>query len=318
MAAKCNVACKVDYEYTPSGAFTSGSNAIFKYRVKNPSDPSAPYTEFTKSPPPLSGDEVNIEGIQSDDEYELMLTLNINGATAQKSLDFKVDRCCKEPSISKVYLEQNNQIVMDYSVGLANFYAIQYQIATDSSFNHIIHVRVVMQEEYTATEYIEMNGGTIPDNTKLFIRARNYCSSSEISSWSNVVAFTSGQWVSLYPFDAYCVSGKYNGRDPRYIDETGICQSAKSPFQRKVYLTTPNPQAGTYLYSGYNTPARPAVKGDLSDFDDQNGGVGSGFNESGILWIRFEKEGLDSALIYNVDPDKGQILNVSLRFKCES
>ncbi|ANF52032.1 hypothetical protein A0O34_16590 [Chryseobacterium glaciei] len=315
-AAKCNVLLKLEYDYTPSVPITS-STAVYKYRIKNS---MSPYTELAKNPAPMSEEEVSLPDIQSAGEYELKVELAVNGATDEETFFFQVDKCdvsfCKDPSIEKVYLGVNDQIIMDYTVDETDLNAVEYQIATDSQFHNIIHFRVLLKSDYKPTEYIEMNDGTIINETKLFIRARKHCSPSGVSVWSNVVEFTSGKWGNLpvlYPFDfAYCVSGKFEGKDPRDIGEGSICQSSNNPFARKVYLTTPVPEIGSFIYNRYVTPARPAVKGDLLDFD----GVNSGFNEYGLRWIRFEKDGINPTVIYDVEPTTGEIVNISLRYNC--
>lgn len=319
-AAKCNVLLKLEYDYTPSVPITS-STAVYKYRIKNS---MGPYTELAKNPAPMSEEEVSLPDIQSAGEYELKVELAVNGATDEETFFFQVDKCdvsfCKDPSIEKVYLGVNDQIIMDYTVDETDLDAVEYQIATDSQFHNIIHFRVLLKSDFNPTEYIEMNDGTITNETKLFIRARKHCSPSGVSAWSDVVEFTSGKWGSLpvlYPFDfAYCVSGKFEDKDPRDIGEGSICQSSNNPFARKVYLTTSVPGVGSFIYNRYVTPARPAVKGDLLDFDDLNGGVNSDFNEYGIRWIRFEEDGINPTVIYDVEPSTGEIVGISLRYNC--
>lgn len=311
-------ACKVSFKikYTSSQPITQ---ATAYYKIKS----SSSFTKYD-IPSPIPVSEVTLielPEINVEDEYDLMVELGVNGVTARQTSSFKIGKCnpisCAAPSINKVYLGANDQIILDYTVDTTNFYAVQYQIATDSDFNNIVQLKVIMASDYNPTQYIEMNDGTIEDNTQLYIRVRKYCSSSEVSNWSDIEGFTSGIWINqkvLYPFDAYCVSDKFKEFDPTDIREfkASICITDNNPLMKKVKLTTSIPQQGSFIYTNGLNPERPAKPGGLASFDNVQGGVSTGFNQSGIRWIRFEN---NPALIYNVDPSTGEITGVS-GYKC--
>lgn len=293
-AANCKVVCKVDYDYTSSEPITS-STAHYKIR-----DSSGSYIEYTKNPAPSNGNEVALEGIQSADQYELTLTLTVNGTTDQEIVNFQVDKCdltsCKPPSIHNIYLGVDDQIIMDYTVDSNSFYAVEYQLAKDDQFTDIVHFRVVMENNYNPTEYIEMNDGTIEQGTVYHVRARKHCSTSEVSGWSNLVKFTSGKWNSQIPVEAYLLPGNYD-RDPI------ICQTEDN-WKGKVVLNTPAPQVGTLIYLSDGVTS--AIPGNLTEFDS-NPPVG--FNSQGIRWIRFPV--FDGSIVYDVNPQIGKIEGIS-------
>lgn len=310
-------ACKVSFKikYTSSQPITQ---ATAYYKIKNTSS----FTEYDLPTLPVSEVTlVELPEILTQGEYDLMVELDVNGVTATQTSSFQIGKCnlssCAAPSIKNVYLGENDQIVMDYSLDTTNFYAVQYQIATDIDFNDIVQLKVIMAGDYNPTQYIEMNDGTITDNTQLYIRVRKYCSSSDVSDWSDVEGFTSGTWINqkvLYPFDAYCVSDKFKASNPTDIAEfkASICNKDRNPLMKKVKLTTSIPQEGSFIYTNGFTPEKPAKPGSLASFDDPQGGVSTGFDQTGIRWIRFEN---NPALIYNVNPATGQITGVS-GYKC--
>ncbi|WP_449386997.1 hypothetical protein [Chryseobacterium lineare] len=311
-------ACKISFKikYTSSLPITK---ATAFYRIKN----SPTFTEYViPSPIPVSDVTlVELPEILTSGEYDLMVELGVNGVTATQTSSFQIGKCnplaCNAPSIKNVYLGENDQIIMDYSLDTTNLYAVQYQIATDSDFKNIVQLKVIMASDYNSIQYIEMNDGTIKNNTQLYIRVRKYCSLSDISDWSNIKMFVSGTWVvqkNLYPFDAYCVSDTFNGVDPTDIREfkASICIKDGNPLMKKVNLTTSIPQEGSFIYTNGLTPEKPAIPGSLASFDDAQGGVSTGFNQTGIRWIRFEN---NPALIYDVNPKTGQIAGVS-GYKC--
>jgi len=315
MAAACKISFKI--KYTSSMPITK---ATAFYKLK-----SAPtFTEYNiPSPLPVSDVTlVQLPEIDEPGEYDLMVELAVNGVIARGAASFRIGKCnpldCKAPLISNVFLGENDQIIMNYSVDTENLYAIQYQISTDSSFSNIVQLKVIMGSDYDPVQNIEMNDGTIPNNTSLYIRARKHCSESEVSEWSNVKGFRSGTWVAekvLYPFvDAYCVSGAFEGVDPTDISEfkASICFINDNPLMKKVSLTTPVPQIGSYIYTLGSTPEKPAIPTNLADFDVP-GGVSMGFARSGIRWIRFHSA--DPSVIYDVNPATGQITGRSA-YRC--
>lgn len=160
-----------------------------------------------------------------------------------------------------------------------------------------------------------MDGGNIPDNTQLFIRARKHCSSpSGVSVWSNVFRFQSKVWAAKkapYTFtDVFCVSGKYaNPIDDGSLGAS-ICWS-EGPLHKTVNLTTPVPQVGTGIYLSNGSTA--AVPGNLASFE--TGGASTGFNSLGIRWIRFA--GYNQNAIYDVNPSTGIIRGISASFGCK-
>lgn len=306
-AAKCKVLCKVDYDYTPSVPITS-STAIFKYRVKDPFNPSAPYTEYTQTPAPLDGVEVSIPNVFSAEEYELIVELTVNGATDKKEVSFNLEKCdttsaCKKPLIDEVYLGANDQIIMKYIVDNNDLYAVEYQIATDNQFNDIVHFRVLMGADYNPIEYIEMNDGTILNDTNYHIRVRKHCSSSDVSAWSDIMRFKSGKWNVRKLLDAFWLA---NGDDL----SPDICDAAdKYAWKTKVTLSADNP-TGSVIYL---TNGMPATIDNIKDLA-QNTSIPVKFQENGIRWIRFSN--VTPTLIYNVDTTTAKIGDPVDNLKC--
>lgn len=302
--ANCNVLLKLEYDYKPSVPITS-STAVYKYRIKNS---QSSYTELTKNPAPISEEEVSLPNIQSAGEYELKVELNVNGATDEKIFFFQVDNCnltsCKDPSIEKVYFGVNDQIIMDYTVDNNDFDAVEYQIATDSQFHDIIHFRVVLKSDYNPTEYIEMNDGTIPNETKLFIRARKHCSSSGVSAWSDVFEFTSGKWGSQKDLDANCLAN-FDDLD------RDICFATRGyAWKTKVTLNTSIPNIGSLIYL---TNGKLAIPENIKNLDQS---VDIRFKNYGIRWIRFSS--VTPNVVYVVDPEKAEILGTMDGFDCSA
>lgn len=307
--ATCNISFSINYTST-----TPVTGATASYRIKGSADP---YTVHPVIPVPSSGSLVTLPEIQKSGEYELVIELTASGVVTKKTSSFKIGNCsdsvCKEPTINKVEVRENGQIVMDYTVDTANLATPEYQIATDIGFKNIIHFKVDF--DYSPQEYVYMDGGNIPDNTPLYIRARSHCESpSGVSGWSNVVRFSSKVWAvkkAPYTFDdVFCVSGKY--RDP--IDEVNLGASicwSEGPLHKTVNLTTLVPQVGTGIY--LSNGITPAIPGNLAGFE--TGGASVGFNDQGIRWIRFS--GYNEYTIYDVDPSTGIIKGIATSYSCK-
>ncbi|MGE6397607.1 hypothetical protein [Chryseobacterium scophthalmum] len=315
---KCNVSFQIRYT---SSIPATGASAVLRYRIKNSTGSYAQYN-ITSVP---NGGSIEIPNFQASDDYEYILDLTANGVTARKTDFFYVGKCippyCEIPDIKRVYLGEEDRIIMEYPVDETGLYAIEYQIATDDIFTKIVHVRVIMGSDYTPIEYIEMNDGTITNETTYFIRARRHCSPSVVSAWSNVVSFRSGKWAAVkapYTFeDAYCVSGLFE--DPLNVGEfkTSICWLERNPFMKTINLTTPKPevmQSYIYLSDGI-TPATPENLS-VFDTDEATGGPNIGFRERGIRWIRFGSQ--NPAQIYEVETSTGLITKISSLFNCYS
>ena len=299
-AANCKVVCKIDYDYTSSEPITSSSA---HYKIQGLSGSSI---EYTKNPAPSNGNEVTLEGIQSADQYELTLTLTVNGTTDQETVNFQVDKCnltsCKTPSIGNVYLGTDDQIIMDYTVDSNNFYAAEYQIAKDDKFTDIVHFRVIMGYNYNPTEYIEMNDGTIEQGTVYHVRARKHCSTSEVSGWSNVFKFTSGKWSSQKVLDVNCLA------DHDDFDND-ICFGLRDyVWNTKMILKTSVPSIGSLIYL---TNGKVATIDNLKILDQ---GVPEKFKNNGIRWIRFSS--VTPNKVYVVRPETGEILEAVKDFDC--
>ncbi len=299
-AAKCNVSCKVDYEYTPSVPITS-STALYMITGS-----SGSYTEYSKSPAPLDGEEVFIPNIQSAGEYELKVKLTVNGVTDERKATFQLDNCdvsfCEKPSIEKVYLGEGDQIIMDYIVDGKDFNAVEYQIARNDKFTDIVHFRVIMGSDYKPNEYIEMNDGTITDDTIYYIRARKHCLPTGVSAWSNVVEFRSGKWGTRKTLDAYCLAyGDDLDRD--------ICIGIRDyAWKTKVTLSTSEPKVGSLIYLSNGMSATPENIRNLTET------VPNRFRDNGLGWIRFLSFTPD--LVYIVEPKQGKILDIVSGFGC--
>lgn len=291
-AAKCKVVCNVDYDYTSMESITS-SNAHYKIK-----DSSGSYIEYTKNPAPSNGTEVALEGIQSADQYELTLTLTVNGTTDQKIVNFQVNNCnlasCKPPSIESIYLGANDQIMMKYTVDSNSFYAVEYQISKNDKFTNVVHFRVVMESNYNPTEYIEMNDGTLELNTVYHVRARKHCSKSEVSGWSNIVKFTSGKWNNQKVLDVNCLAA--------FDDfDKDICFGVNDyVWKTKVTLNASVPNIGSLIYL---TNGKIATIENLKSFDQV---MPERFKNNGIKWIRFSS--VTPNMVYLVKPETAEIL----------
>lgn len=299
-AANCKVVCKVDYDYTSSEPITSSTA---HYKIK---DSSGSYIEYTKDPAPPNGNEVALEGIQSADQYELTLTLTVNGTTDQEVVNFQVDRCdltsCKTPYIDEIYLGANDQIMMKYTVDSNNFYAVEYQIAKDDKFTDIVHFRLVMGNDYNPTERIEMNDGTLQQNTVYYIRARKHCSRSEVSVWSNVIRFTSGKWSGQKVLDVNCLA-TFDDLDK------DICFGVNDyVWKTKVTLNTSVLNIGSLIYL---TNGKLAIKENLQSLGSV---VPDKFKNNGIQWIRFSS--ITPNMVYVVKPETAEIVDTVKDFDC--
>ncbi|WP_426474637.1 hypothetical protein [Chryseobacterium balustinum] len=307
---KCNVSFQIRYT---SSIPATDATAVLKYRIK---DSLGSYTQQTITSVPASGGSISVSNIQASDDYEYILDLTANGIKATKTGFFQVGKCsppyCEIPDIKRVYLGEEDRIIMEYPVDETDLYAIEYQIAKDDNFTNIVHVRIVMKSDYKPLEYIEMNDGTIDGETTYYIRARRHCSKSVVSAWSNIVEFRSGKKAAYIFEDAYCVSDAFKSPIDSEVMGASICWTARNPLLKTIKLSTPVPQIGSFIYLKDDViPPKPAVPGSLMSFDEA-GGPNSGFNERGIRWIRFgsDKLGNNPSIIYNVNPKTGEIVDI--------
>lgn len=122
------------------------------------------------------------------------MTVSLTGAdgkVATKTSTFKIGNCnpqsCETPDIKSVNILKSGQIIIDYSDITTDLSTLEYEIATDVNFTKIVHSRVGLDD----TQSENINNVDIPNNTTLYLRARNYCKSLDaISKWSNEVQFT--------------------------------------------------------------------------------------------------------------------------------
>lgn len=303
--SKCNISFVIDY--TSSTPVTS---ATAYYKILGSGNPP---TIHHITPLPSSGSNVTLPDIQTPGTYDLNVILKTtNGESAIKQVFFKIGNCnevsCDAPIINSVTVLSNGQIRMDYLITATNLSTPEYQIATDNNFTNIIQSRVGFL--YTPIEDVYM--ANIPNNTTLYVRVRKHCSQQGISNWSNVVQFTSKNWITQQaPYNSFnpscCISGKFT--NPTDVNEVGstIC-STGNQWTKSVNLTTSTPQIGSRIYLSDGTT--PAIPGNLFGFDI---GGASGFNQYGIRWIRFA--GYDNNEIFDVDPITGIITGTS-SFNC--
>lgn len=297
-AAKCNISFQI---YYTSSIPTTGATALFEYRIKNSADS---HIQYNITSVPVSGGLINVPNFPASGEYEYKLRLTANGVSANQTGSFVVRECspppCETPKIDKVYLGEKDQILMEYSTDPQNLYAVEYQIATDSKFTNIIHVRVIMGSDYKPTEYIEMNDGTIVNKTTYFIRVRRHCSSSVVSPWSDVVEFQSGDWRNFLE-SFWLASG-----DDLSLD---ICNGLeKYAWKANVTLSTPEPKVGSLIYL---LDGMLAIRENIRNFGQ---GVPIKFMDNGIGWIRFSD--VTPSIVYIVDPKTAQILNIESKLEC--
>jgi hypothetical protein len=304
--AKCNISFRIDY--TSSVPIKSG---ILYYR---PKDTTGSFTEFGIISVPSSGGLINVTGFKGSGGYDYKVKLTTDAGTVEKEGSFTVGVCtppvCETPSIKRLYWETDDQLVMEYLVDANNLKTPEYQIAIDPQFENIIYFKVGF--DYNPIEDINLNDLNIPNGTVLYIRARKYCEPSGVSDWSNVVDF---EWINRvkapYTFRAYCVSGLYGVPTEIAEFKESICWSEQ--LIKTINLDTVEPGTGSFIY--LIDGIRPAIPGNLSDFDNP-GGASSGFNDRGIAWIRFEE--FDPGTIYSVDPETGRIGEKSSRYTCNT
>jgi hypothetical protein len=300
--AECKISFEIDYT---SSVPVTNTAATVSYEIQGSGNSTVIHNVDPDS-------VVNLPVIQTSGDYDLKVELAAGGIVATKTSSFTIGKCnsssCKKPVINKVEVKNNGQIVMDYFVDPTDLVTPEYQIATDSNFTDIVHLRINFA--YTQLENIFMNNGNIPAAKDLYIRVRKHCKSAGVSDWSNAVMFTSGRWAvqkAPYTFDAYCVSGKFE--DP-ITTEARICLTG-STLLKKINLNTVTPQVGSsiYLSDGITT----AIPPHLGSFD--TGGASSGFNDFGIKWIRFAND--NEYKIYDVEKT-GQIIGISSSYNCNT
>ncbi|MEC3874305.1 hypothetical protein [Chryseobacterium salviniae] len=308
--ATCNISFNINYT---SSAPVTGAAALYRPKVS-----SGPYTVHPINPIPASGSLVTLPEIPASGEYELIVELTAAGVVTRKTNSFKIGDCgastCEIPEIKDVQVLDSGQIVLDYAVNRANLATPEYQIATDPGFTDVIHFRVGFN--YEPLENVFMDGGNIPENQTLYVRARKHCSSpSGVSKWSNVFEFISKTRVirrAPYTFtEAFCVSGNF--KDPTNSAEVGasICWD-EALLQKTINLTTSAPQVGAYIYLSDGTT--PAIPANLQSFE--TGGPSIGFKDKGIKWVRFRN--YSGERIYDVESSTGLITGISAAFNCNT
>ncbi|MBB6330950.1 hypothetical protein HNP24_001900 [Chryseobacterium sediminis] len=301
--AQCKISFKIDYT---SSSPIEKATAYYGIMGHSPAEYQIPDPESNKL--------VELPIIQAPGNYDLTVKLDLGNVSAQDTSSFKIGKCipssCKVPSIDRVLVDKFGQVEVYFSGDDTDLATLEYQIALDPEFKNIIYSKVGLT--YAWPEYVDMNTGKINNNTLLYIRARKYCLSNGVSDWSGPVEFQSGEWkIQEAPYsvkNACCVSASF--KEPTNPSDVGesICQSA-SRWTKSLNLTTPFPQIGSFIYlEGGRTPAIP---GNLSDFDE-NGATG--FNENGILWVRFPS--YSNSKVYDVKRETGEIIGESLRYIC--
>lgn len=241
--------------------------------------------------------------VQSQSANEGADVTFING-TCQICNSCETIQSCQAPTINDINILSNGQIVMDYTVSTANLSTPQYQIATDPNFTNVVHQRIGFA--YNQVEYINMNGGNIPNNAVLYIRARKHCGSNYgISTWSNTFQFTSGNYIIKTA--PYAITGSAipnNLGSPHSPNAGGGICTTGSAWTRSFNVSTQTPGVGTQLYlTDGNTKAVP---GNLASY-------GSDYNTYGIRWVRFYN---GNNKIFDVNPSTGVITGVSSQFNC--
>lgn len=288
---KCNVSFQIRYT---SSIPATGASAVLKYRIKGSTGLYAQYN----IPSVPNGGTIDIPNVQASDDYEYILDLTANGVTVTKTDFFQVGRCsppyCEIPDIKRVYLGEKDQILMEYAVDEKDLYAVEYQIATDNKFTKIVHVRVIMGSDYKPMEYIEMNDGTINNETVYYIRARRHCSASVVSAWSNVIEFRSGKWSSQKVLDVNCLAN--------FDDfDNDICFGVRGvAWNTQMTLNTSVPNIGSLIYL---TNGKIATIENLKSFDQA---MPERFKNNGIRWIRFSS--VTPNMVYLVKPETAEIL----------
>jgi len=296
---ECKISFKIDY--TSSVPVTNTAATVSYEKIPVSGNPTVVNNVDPDS-------MVELPVIQTPGTYDLIVDLDVAGVTATNMNTFIIGDCrsCDKPKINDIEVQNNGQIVMDYVVDSVDLATPEYQIATDPDFNDIIQMKIDFN--YTQIENVFMDNGNFTYSKELYIRVRKHCyykatGGSAVSDWSDVFKFTSARWPprkAPYTFDAYCVSGKFE--DP-ITTSAKIC-SADNTLLKKINLNTVTPQVGSFIYlMDGNTLALPPS---LSSFD--TGGASTGFNQSGIRWVRFAND--NGYKIYDVEKN-GQIIGVS-------
>ncbi len=293
-AAECKISFKIDYTSS-----SSVQTATAKYQT-----PGHLPVEYQIPLPVVSNQMVELPIIQTPGNYDLTVKLGLGNVSDERTSSFTIGKCspstCKVPSIDGVRVQENGQIEVYFAGDNTDLATLEYQIALDPEFKKIIYSKVGLV--YAWPEYVDMNALKIGKGIILYIRARY-----------SPVEFQSGDWkIQDAPYsvkDACCISaaGFESPVDPKYVGES-ICQSV-SRWTKELNLTTPIPQAGSFIY--LSDGVTPAIPGNLDSFDT-NGA--SGFNEKGIQWVRFPS--YSTSKIFDVEPKTGEIIRETLRYIC--
>ncbi|WP_300686855.1 hypothetical protein [Chryseobacterium sp.] len=288
--AQCKISFRIDYT---SSLPIEKATAYYQLQ-----EPGSQAVEHKILPVPGNNDMVSLPDIQTPGTYDLTVKLEVGGVSTQSTSAFQIGKCssssCKTPTIGKIVVEKDGQIIIHYSPDSANLVTLEYQIATDPQFENIIYS--MSGFGYISPEKVNMNVAKIPDNKLLYIRIRKYCSQNEISEWSEVVDFQSGEWKGF--LDVNCLA-----KDDDW--ERDICFGTSGyAWKTQVTLSTPEPKVGSFIYL---SNGMLATTDNLKIFA-QSEYVIDRFIGRGIIWIRFAKFTPD--LVYVVKPESAEITGI--------
>ncbi|OCA77258.1 hypothetical protein BBI01_02000 [Chryseobacterium artocarpi] len=279
---KCDISFKLEYE---SSDLIGEATAYYK---PSDSDTEIPHNiiddldkEFIKLP------------INSLGSYDLRVKLSAGAVSDEEKIEFIVGKCatCEPPKVHTVDEVEYGQLVINYFADPFDLITLEYQIALDKEFKHIIHSKVGFDNP---SEYIDMNDAKLPDGKLLYIRMRRYCKSKGIdviSVWSDVLEFKSGEWKD--PLECYWLAQD---------DDTGpvMCNGGRGySWKTRATYDTPVPKKGSTILLPNLVPAlKENIRKFLIDAEDK-------YKTRGLGYIRFVNVTPD--IIYSIKRDTAEI-----------
>lgn len=279
---KCDVSFKLEYE---SSDLIGEATAYYK---PSDSDTEIPHNiiddldkEFIKLP------------INSLGSYDLRVKLSAGAVSDEEKIELIVGKCvtCEPPKVHTVDEVEYGQLVINYFADPIDLITLEYQIALDKEFKHIIHSKVGFDNP---SEYIDMNDAKLPDGKLLYIRMRSYCKSKGIdviSVWSDVFEFKSGEWKD--PLECYWLA---------HDDDAGsvMCNGGHGySFKTRAICDTSVPKIGSTILLPNLVPAlKENIRKFLIDAEDK-------YKTRGLGYIRFVN--ITPDIIYIIKRDTAEI-----------
>lgn len=280
---KCDVSFKLDYE---SSDLIGEAIAYYK---PSDSDTETPYNIIDY----LNEDSIKLP-INSLGSYDLRVKLSAGAVSDEEKIEFIVGKCatCEPPKVNTVEEVEYGQLVINYFADPVDLITLEYQIALDDEFTHIIYSKVGFYNN--PSESIDMNDAKLPDGKLLYVRMRRYCKSKGIdviSVWSDVLEFKSGEWKD--PLECYWLA-------PGDDVGTVMCNGGHGySWKTRATCDTPVPKIGSTILLPNLVPAlKENIRKFLIDADDK-------YKTRGLGYIRFVN--ITPDIIYIIKKDTAEI-----------